>query len=44
MAKNKLDTFKNYLGYDGKKFNEEKALALLNEIGVNATNDRRSRN
>ncbi len=39
MAKNKLDTFKNHLGYDGKKFNGEKALAILNEIGVNATND-----
>lgn len=39
MAKNKLDTFKKYLGYDGKKFDEEKALAVLNEIGVNATND-----
>lgn len=39
MAKNKLDTFKNNLGYDGKKFNAEKALSILNEIGVNATND-----
>lgn len=39
MAKNKLDTFKNYLGYNGKKINEEKALAVLDEIGVNATND-----
>lgn len=39
MAKNKLDTFKNHLGYDGKKFNAEKALSVLNEIGVNATND-----
>ena len=39
MAKNKLDTFKNHLGYDGKKLNEEKALAILNEIGVDATND-----
>lgn len=39
MVKNKIDTFKNHLGYDGKKFNSEKALALLNEIGVNSTND-----
>lgn len=39
MAKNRLDTFKNYLGYDGKKFNPEKALSILNEIGVNSTND-----
>lgn len=39
MTKNKLDTFKNNLGYDGKKFNSEKALSILNEIGVNATND-----
>jgi ankyrin repeat protein len=39
MAKNKLDSFKNHLGYDGKKFNPEKALSILNEIGVNATND-----
>eukprot|EP00388_Colpodella_angusta_P006091 GDKJ01018310.1.p1 GENE.GDKJ01018310.1~~GDKJ01018310.1.p1 ORF type:complete len:324 (+),score=36.86 GDKJ01018310.1:2124-3095(+) len=39
MGKNKLDTFKNHLGYDGKKFNAEKALSVLNEIGVNATND-----
>lgn len=39
MAKNKLDTFKNNLGYEGKKFNGEKALAILNEIGSNATNE-----
>jgi ankyrin repeat protein len=39
MAKNTLDIFKNHLGYDGKKFNSEKALSILNEIGVNATND-----
>ncbi|MDR6921944.1 MULTISPECIES: ankyrin repeat domain-containing protein [Chryseobacterium] len=39
MAKNKLDTFKNHLGYDGKKFNPEKAISILNEIGVDATND-----
>lgn len=39
MAKNKLDTFKNHLGYDGKKFNAEKAVSILNEIGINATND-----
>lgn len=39
MAKNKLDTFKNNLGYDGKKFNGDKALAILDEIGINATND-----
>ena len=39
MAKNKLDTFKNYLGYNGKKINEGKALAVLDEIGVNAAND-----
>jgi ankyrin repeat protein len=38
MAKNKLDTFKNHLGYDGKKINSEKALLILNEIGVYATN------
>lgn len=39
MAKNKLDTFKNHLGYNGKKYNEEKAISILNEIGVNATNE-----
>jgi ankyrin repeat protein len=39
MAKNKLDTFKIHLGYDGKKINAEKALLVLNEIGVHATND-----
>lgn len=39
MAKKSVYTFKNYLGYDGKKFDEEKALAVLDEIGVNATND-----
>jgi hypothetical protein len=39
MKKNKLDSFKNHLGYDGKKINEEKALVILNEIGLNATND-----
>lgn len=39
MAKNKLDIFKDYLGYDGKKINSEKALSILDEIGVNATND-----
>lgn len=39
MTKNKLDTFKNYLGYDGKRFNEEKALEILDKIGVDATND-----
>lgn len=39
MAKNKLDTFKNHLGYDGKKFNPEKAISILDEIGVDATNE-----
>ncbi|SJZ49018.1 hypothetical protein SAMN04488128_101449 [Chitinophaga eiseniae] len=39
MPKNKLDTFKNYLGYDGNKVNEAKALAVLEEIGVGAVND-----
>ncbi|WP_269236380.1 ankyrin repeat domain-containing protein [Flavobacterium flavigenum] len=39
MAKNKLDTFKNHLGYDGKKINMDKAVLILNEIGVTATND-----
>ncbi len=39
MAKNKLDKFKNHLGYDGKKINEEKAIIVLNEIGFNAIND-----
>nr|WP_199000594.1 ankyrin repeat domain-containing protein [Flavobacterium sp. ASV13] len=39
MAKNNLYTFKNNLGYDGKKFNAEKAIAILNEIGIDATND-----
>lgn len=39
MPKNKLDTFRNYLGYDGKKVNEEKALVVLQEIGVDAVND-----
>ncbi|MBC9932644.1 ankyrin repeat domain-containing protein [Chitinophaga qingshengii] len=39
MAKNKLDTFKNHLGYNGKKVNIEKALEELEEIGANATND-----
>lgn len=39
MGKNKLELFKNHLGYDGKKLNEEKALAVLNEIGVDATNE-----
>lgn len=39
MAKNKLDVFKNHLGYNGKKVNVEKALEVLEEIGVNATND-----
>ena len=38
MAKRTLTTFKNLLGYDGKKNNEEKALEVLNEIGINATN------
>lgn len=36
MAKNTLTTFKNLLGYNGKKVNEEKALEVLNEIGVSA--------
>lgn len=39
MAKNKLDKFKNHLGYDGKKIDEEKAIIVLNEIGYNTTND-----
>jgi hypothetical protein len=39
MAKNNLNTFKNNLGYNGKKFNSEKALSILNEIGIDATND-----
>ncbi|NML41547.1 hypothetical protein HHL17_30465 [Chitinophaga sp. G-6-1-13] len=39
MSKKKLDTFKNHLGYDGKKINEEKAWAILEEIGVNVVSD-----
>lgn len=39
MAKSNLNTFKNNLGYNGKKFNPEKALSILNEIGINATNE-----
>ncbi|MFB6454081.1 ankyrin repeat domain-containing protein [Chitinophaga sp. Hz27] len=39
MQNNKLTKFKNFLGYDGKKYNKEKALEILNEIGVNATNE-----
>ncbi len=39
MARNKLDTFKNHLGYNGKKCNDEKAISLLNEIGIGATNE-----
>ena len=39
MAKNNLDIFKDYLGYDGKKINIKKALSILSEIGVDATND-----
>jgi hypothetical protein len=39
MAKITVYTFKNHLGYDGKKFNKEKALTVLEKIGYNATND-----
>jgi ankyrin repeat protein len=39
MAKNSVYTFKNHLGYDGKKKNDEKALKILHEIGFNAFND-----
>jgi hypothetical protein len=39
MAKNTVYTFKNLLGFDGKKRNDEKALQVLNEIGFNAMND-----
>lgn len=39
MARNTVYTFKNHLGYDGRKKNDEKALQVLNEIGFNATND-----
>ncbi|RZJ54060.1 MAG: ankyrin repeat domain-containing protein [Flavobacterium sp.] len=39
MARKTVDTFKNLLGYDGKKRNEEKALEVLKEIGINATNE-----
>jgi hypothetical protein len=39
MAKSTLETFKKLLGYGGKKPDEEKALAVLTEIGVNASND-----
>ena len=39
MSKNKLDIYKNYLGYDGKKINIEKAISILDEIGINATNE-----
>lgn len=38
MAKYKLDTLKNTLGYGGKKYDEEKSILILNEIGVNSTN------
>jgi hypothetical protein len=40
MARKTLEHFWNYLGYDGKKINEEKALEVLQEIGVNAKNNR----
>lgn len=39
MTKYTVYTFKKYLGYDGKKKNDEKALQVLNDIGFNATND-----
>ncbi|NOQ75501.1 MAG: hypothetical protein GQ574_26060 [Crocinitomix sp.] len=39
MAVNKLNTFKNHLGYNGKKVNEEKAILILEKIGVDATNE-----
>jgi len=39
MAKRTLQTFKKHLGYDGNKVNEEKALAVLKEIGINAQSE-----
>lgn len=39
MARKTVDTFKNLLGYDGKRRNEEKALEVLKEIEINATNE-----
>lgn len=39
MAKKTVYTFRNHLGYDGKKYDAEKALAVLKEIGIDATND-----
>jgi len=38
MAKLTLETFKKKLGYDGNKVDEKKALEILEEIGINATN------
>lgn len=39
MTRNTLEDFKEYLGYDGHKIDEEKALEILSQIGIQAANE-----